>query len=165
VTLFEATLINNGKLARVDILRKQANEFHLIEVKAAAYDTQENAAAVTDGRPNLFRTKRNRSIVAGWREYLEDVTFQVLVLREVFPQAKIQPFLLMPDKSKTTRIDRLYSWFHLHRRPVPECRFEQFEVEFVGDVEELRGGHFLTLVPVEAEVEILAEEVSEAGEE
>jgi hypothetical protein len=165
VTLFEATLINDGKLARIDILRKEANEFHVIEVKATSYDTQENEAAVADGRLNLFRTKRNQSIAAGWREYLEDVTFQTLVLREVFPQAKIRPFLLVPDKSKSTRIDRLYSLFRLHRRPVPGCRFERFEVEFTDDVEELRSEHFLTLVPVDAEVEMLAEEVSDATAE
>ena len=38
-TLFEATLISKGKLARVDILKKQGNELHLIEVKAKSYDT------------------------------------------------------------------------------------------------------------------------------
>ena len=162
VTLFEATLIYNGKLARIDILRKQANEFHVIEVKAASYDTQENVAAVADGRPNLFRTKRNQSIIAGWREYLEDITFQTLVLREVFPQATMRPFLLMPDKSKTTRMDCLYSLFRLYRRPVPGSRFE---VEFTGDVELLRREHFLTLVPVDGEVEMLAEEVSEVAAE
>src|SRR5690348_173924 len=84
-TLFEATLISGNKLARVDILRKIGNEFHLIEVKATSYDTCENDEAIVNGRPSLFRSKRGQFIVAGWREYLEDVTFQFLVLREIFP--------------------------------------------------------------------------------
>jgi Domain of unknown function(DUF2779) len=162
-TLFEATLVSNGKLARIDILQKRGNEFSLIEVKAASYDSDENAAAVANGRPNLFRTKRSQSIVAGWREYLEDVAFQALVLRELFPQARIRAFLLMPDKSKSTTIDRLYSLFRLHRRPVPGSRLERFEVEFTGDVDELRREHFLTLVPVDAEVDMLTDEVSAAA--
>ena len=165
VTLFEGTLISGGKLARVDILQKRGNELHLIEVKATSYDSNENAAAVAEGRPNLFRTKRNQSIVSGWQEYLEDVTFQVLILRELFPQAKIRAFLMMPDKSKTTRIDRLYSLFHLSRRPVPGSGFKQLKVEFVGDVDDLRREHFMTLVPVDAEVELLAKEVGEEVEE
>jgi len=164
VTLFEATLVSRGRLARVDILRKRGDEFQLIEVKATSFDSDENAAAVAEGRPNLFRTKRSESIVAGWREYLEDVTFQTLVLRELFPHAVIRPFLLMPDKSKSTTIDGLHSLFRICRRRIPGSKREQFEVEFSGDVERLRREHFLTLVPVEAEVELLAGEVAAAAE-
>jgi hypothetical protein len=163
ITLFEATLISNGKLARIDILEKQGNEFHLIEVKATLYNSGEDAAAVADGRPNLFRAKRSGSIAVGWREHLEDVTFQALVVRELFPLAKIRASLMMPDKAKSTAIDRLYSMFRLHRRTVAGSRFEQFEVEFTGDVDELRREHFLTLVPVDAEVEMLSGEVSDAA--
>src|SRR4051794_23332968 len=39
VTLFEATLISAGKLARVDILKKEGNSFQIIEVKAKSYDS------------------------------------------------------------------------------------------------------------------------------
>jgi len=39
VTLFEATLIFEGRLARVDILKKTGNRFELIEVKAKSVDT------------------------------------------------------------------------------------------------------------------------------
>ena len=165
VTLFEATLITGHKLARVDILGKRGNEFHLIEVKSTSYDSDENTAAVADGCPNLFRAKRSQSIVAGWREYLEDVTFQVLVLRELFPDAIIRAFLMMPDKSKTTRIDALYSNFQLKRTKAPGSPIERIEVEFTGDVNELRREHFLTLVPVDAEVDLLAKEVAGKADE
>jgi hypothetical protein len=39
VTLFEATLIFQGRLARVDILKKDGDTFELIEVKAKSVDT------------------------------------------------------------------------------------------------------------------------------
>src|SRR6476619_2916198 len=47
VTLFEATLIFQGRLARVDILKKTGNTFELIEVKAKSVDTSD--------RTNPFR--------------------------------------------------------------------------------------------------------------
>src|SRR5437763_3634796 len=40
-TFFEGTLISGEKLARVDILRKQGDEFELIEVKAKLFDSSD----------------------------------------------------------------------------------------------------------------------------
>jgi hypothetical protein len=164
VTLFEATLLSGGKLARVDILNKSGNVFDLIEVKAKSYDTDENEAAMDAGRPNLFRTKNGDGIITGWKEYLEDVAYQVMVLQELFPKAVIRPFLMMPDKSKTTQIDRLHSLFRLHRIQQPSRKFTSVVVEFTGDADLLRKNHFLTQVSVEAEVKLLLPDVQTAGE-
>src|SRR5689334_11830570 len=41
VVLFEGTLMSGEKLARVDILVKQGNEFRIIEVKAKSYDSDQ----------------------------------------------------------------------------------------------------------------------------
>ncbi len=163
-TFFEATLISGSKLARIDILKKRGNELDLIEVKATSYNSDDNAAAVQEGRPNLFRTKRDHSIISDWREYLEDVTFQVLVLRELFPRAIIRAFLMMPDTAKTTSIDRLYSLFELRRVRPPGATFEHLTVEFHGDAEQLRTDHFLTQVPVDAEIELLSAEVRDRAQ-
>src|SRR5262249_3384704 len=114
VVLFEATLISGEKLARVDILTKRGDKFHLIEEKAKSYDTREEESAKFEGKANLFRTKKGL-IVTKWQEYLEDVAFQVMVLRELFPSAGISAFLMMPDKSKTTSIDKLHSFFEINR--------------------------------------------------
>src|ERR1035437_328239 len=164
VTLFEATLMSDGKLARVDILNKSGNVFDLIEVKAKSYDTDENEAAMDAGRPNLFRTKNGDGIITGWREYLEDVTYQVIVLQELFPKAIIRPFLVMPDKSKTTKIDRIHSFFRLLRIQQPGRKFTSVEVEFTGDADLLRKNHFLTQVSVEAEVKLLLPDAQTAAE-
>jgi hypothetical protein len=164
VTLFEATLMSGGKLARVDILKKSGNVFDLIEVKAKSYDSDENEAAMDAGRPNLFRTKKDNGIITGWQEYLEDVTYQVMVLQELFPKAIIRPFLVMPDKSKTTQIDRLHSFFRLHRIQHPGRKFTSVKVEFTGDADLLRKNHFLTQVSVEAEVKLLLPDVQTATE-
>ena len=75
----------------MDILIKRGNEFQLIEVKAKSYDGEEDTAAKAEGRPSLFWRKKGAGIVSEWREYLEDVAFQVGVLRELFPEASHPP--------------------------------------------------------------------------
>lgn len=163
VVLYEATLLSADKLVRVDILRKEGDVFDLIEVKSKSWDSAKNEERLAEGKPSVFRDARNPLRVSEkWRwKYLEDVTFQVLVLRELYPEAEIRPFLLMPDKSKTTSIDLLHRHFRL-LRVVHESGFESFEVEFVGDVDRLRRDHFLTLVPVAEEVDLLMPEVKAA---
>jgi len=56
VTLFQAALISEGRLARIDILRKQGRAIDLIEVKARAFDGAENEARLAAGKPGLFRS-------------------------------------------------------------------------------------------------------------
>ncbi len=163
VTLFEATLIRGQKLGRVDILIKRGHVFQLIEVKAKSYDGEEDAAAKAGGRRSLFWKKKGDGIISGWQECLEDVAFQVLVLRELFPQATIHPFLMMPDKSKTTPIDRLHSFFRIMRIKQRGSDSTRLVVEFNGDVQQLRSHHFLSQVPVGAEVEHLLPEASKAA--
>ncbi len=99
VTLFEATFISQGKLARVDILVKKGNLIDLIEVKSKSYDPAESLRGKTGG------------LAGEWLPYLEDVTFQVLVLQECFPAAEIRPFLLLPDSSQLISIEQIRTWF------------------------------------------------------
>ena len=98
-------------------------------------------------------------------EYLEDVTFQVMVLRELFPNADIRPFLIMPDKSKTTHIDQVQSLFKLRRVQQPGRKFTSVVVDFTGDAELLRNDHFLTQVPVDDEVNLLLPYVKSAADQ
>ena len=92
------------------------------------------------------------------------MTYQVMVLQELFPKAVIRPWLVMPDKSKTTKIDRIHSFFRLHRIQQPGRKFTSVEVEFTGDADLLRKNHFLTQVSVEAEVKLLLSDVQTATE-
>src|SRR5205823_6765607 len=79
VTLFEATLIWENRLARVDILEKSGNRIKLIEVKAKSVDTSTGE--------NPFRGVKG-NISSNWQPYLEDVVFQYSVLRNLFPEVK-----------------------------------------------------------------------------
>ncbi len=163
VILFEATLCSNGKLARVDILDKQGDRIDLIEVKSKSYSSIEHQRCLEAGQPSLFRGKKGK-ILAAWQPYLEDVAFQVLVLQEVLPNVCIRPFLLMPDKAKTTTIDLIHSLFQVRHVTEPGSNRKRTQVEFTGDPDRLRRDHFLTLVDVAAEVDELLPQIRIAAQ-
>jgi len=95
-TLFEAAILSNQKLVRIDILEKTGNRLHLIEVKAKSHDSD-------DGK----ESEKNR------KKYIDDVAYQYLVLKEAYPDFEIKCSLLMPDKAKHTKIDGLAGWFRV----------------------------------------------------
>ena len=164
-TLIGASLISAGKYARIDILRKRGNDFELIDAKARAYDSHENARAMERNGRNLFWSKRQPSIATHWRADLEDVTFQVVVLRELYPNARIWPFLLMPDKAKVASFNSIYSQFEIRHEMLPHSGRQQISANFKGDPSALHNDHFLTLVSVQKEVEELVSSVRQAAAE
>lgn len=95
VILFEAAIQSGQKLVRIDILEKQGNNLHLIEVKSKSFDSS-NPASVKELGP-----------------YIEDVAYQYYVLAEKFPGYQIKCSLFMPDKSQYTEIDGLAGWFSM----------------------------------------------------
>jgi hypothetical protein len=155
VTVFEATLLAGAKLARVDILRKRGNEFDLIEVKSTSYDSSEAGAVGADRVARLPRGPKG-GLDPKWKDKLDDVAFQAFVLGELFPGAKINPFLLVPDKAKTTTIDVIHQLFTVERS---DGEFAKVRGIFHGDAEALRANHFLTKVDVSREVAERLEEV------
>jgi hypothetical protein len=164
VTLFEATLIAGMKLARVDILVKRGNTFDLIEVKSKSFDSRDDGAVRADGVGEIVFGPRGGGTSA-WQEYLEDVAFQTHVLRELFPGATVRPYLMMPDKGKTTHLELIHEKFTIRREAPGGTGFERTIVEFNGDVEALRRDHFLTLVDVSRHVDDLLAPVTAAAVE
>ena len=162
VTLLEAAFFSKGKFARPDILIKDGNHFTLIEVKAKSYDGAEAQKRRDAAKPNLFRSLRTGEIAPGWQPYLEDITFQCLILRELFPQAQITCELILPDTSCTTSIDNMHSLFEIKELALDEAGYPRTVVTFAGDVDQLRRDHFLACINVDAEVNDLLPEV--AGE-
>jgi hypothetical protein len=154
IILLEAAFESNGKFARPDILIKQGNALTLIEVKAKSFDSTEE---------NPFHGKRG-GIVSGWLPYLEDITFQALILQELFPHFSLTCELMMPDKSKTTAIDNLHSLFNDIQINEDDSGYPRARFRFTGDVDELRRSHFLTRISVDREVGELLPEVSAAAE-
>ncbi len=162
VVLFEATLMSGDKLSRVDILVKRGMEFHLLEVKAKLWNSDDERKRAVEAKPSALRN-RDGTIASRWRRSIEDLAFQVHVLRELYPDATIRSSLVLPDKSKTTTIDLIHKLFTVHRVPQPGTSIERIVVEFTGDAAKVAGDHFLTFVPVDAEVAYLLPEVAAAA--
>lgn len=161
--LFEATFLSRGKLARIDILARHGDVFELIEVKSCSFNQQENGKRLQEGKPNLFRSLNKPSeILQSWREYLEDVTFQTIVLQEVFPHVTIVPYLIMLDSSAPCQIDGLHRLFE--KRADSDAPDMNHTVAFAGDPNELARNPILAQVNVAEEVELLIPEVRRQSE-
>lgn len=146
IILFESAFLSAGKFARPDILIKEGNHLTLIEVKAKLFDSS---------KENPFRGRKN-SIKTDWQPYLEDITYQAVILRELFPAYSLTCELMMPDKSLTTTIDNLHSLFVVKQITLEESGYSGISVTYTGDVDQLRHNHFLTRVNVDAEISDLA---------
>ena len=151
-TFFETTVIHNNLLARVDILLRVDDTLRVIEVKSSSFDSN------ADG-PNPFRGKKG-GILSEWREHLEDVTFQTVVLRRAFPGFQIVPNLCLIDKAKTATENVTFDKFRLCRPDGSESRRPQ--VDYTGDVRRLQTEHVLTFLDVTSEVAELETEVAAA---
>lgn len=108
ITLFEATFLSNGKIVRTDILEKKNNVFNIIEVKSKSHDSTNSD---------------NRTIPS---DIIEDLAYQSMVVKEVYPDVEVHSFLLLPDKSKQTTIEGLAGWFEVNT--MVEEKFEMDEL-------------------------------------
>jgi hypothetical protein len=145
---FEPTMLAGKLLARVDILEKNGNALRLIEVKSTSVDM------ASDG-PMPFRGKKG-SILSEKKHYLEDVTFQTLVLRRAFPNWAIKPMLCVVDKSKLATANGTCDKFRLLK---DGGRRMASDVEYCGNLIDLPVEHLLAFVDVTNEVNELMPEV------
>lgn len=163
-TLFEATLISGGKLARVDILVRRGDVFELIEIKSRSFDRQKNDELVHNGRPNLFRAFRSPDgIRSEWRQYLEDAAFQASILQDIFPEATIIPYLLMPDVSRACHIDGLHRRFA--PRPAQDHQDQLPYADYTDDPRDIWRNPLLARVNVSEEIQLLLPNVRRRADE
>ena len=102
-TVFEAAVRFDSLFVRIDILKRNGTHFEVIEVKAKSYDPAEG-----------FRGKRG-GIKPAMLPYLQDVAFQVYVVRAAFPGATVSAALMMADKSARATVDQLSQKFKINR--------------------------------------------------
>lgn len=155
ITLFEATLANAHRIARVDILRRTPLGFDLYEVKSSSLDP-EDAAKRIEKTGSAFRSMRKPfDIASDWREYLEDVTYQVSILRDLFPDVPIRAHLILMDKRREAAFEEMPSWFRIVRREDGRLH----TAEFIGDAAKARAEPLTISMDVTAEVAELDAEV------
>jgi hypothetical protein len=152
VILFEPAINWGSFLVRIDVLIKEGNRMHLIEVKS------KSAQVPAGGEEELFLTNQG-GIRTEWRPYLEDCAFQTFVLQNAFPHCTVRTSLLVPDKDAPCSIDGLSGQFKLERS---EAR-RGLTVLFSGDRDAVKQTNLLRLLPVDAAVTALASEVSDAA--
>jgi len=104
VTIFEAAIRYGDLFIRIDVLVKDGNQFKLIEVKAKSYNSD---------KPEILGAKGD--LLSGMRPYIEDVAFQAYVFCSSKPNAEVQTYLMMPDKSVVCDVDRLNQHFKIER--------------------------------------------------
>jgi len=134
VTLFEPSIKSNGKLIRVDILKKEKNTLHLIEVKSKSYDPAKGLGH------------------SSYKDYLLDIAFQYFVAIEKFPDQIIKPYLFMPDKSKITQIEGLAFLFDVKENK-SDSKFRSYDITVPENrIKDLVNDDILTLINVEDRV-------------
>jgi CRISPR/Cas system-associated exonuclease Cas4 (RecB family) len=156
ITLFEPIISVNNQLVRIDILEKRANHFNLIEVKSKSYNSKELQSSKI-GNDN----KKSYWLGAEFLPYLEDVAFQKKVVLEKFPDATVNAFLLMPDKSKKNMHKKLIKWFVISKKD------NNTIVEFTGttnDAAKIRASNFMGLECVDKEIDSIKNEIAEKSE-
>ncbi len=146
-TLFDATFISRGKLARVHVLTRRADRFELFMVGSRSFDRGQNDALLAAGKPGLLWSASDPAALRPeWRPLVEDAAFQTAIVQELFPRALVSPFLLLPDAAAACPVDGLPHLFNL--RP----NNDQMTTDFTGDPRLLRRNPLLARVDVSAEV-------------
>ncbi len=141
--LFEATIHAGDKIVAVDILVKDGDTINLIEVKSKGYSSKKG--------------------LTEFKDQIEDVAFQKLVLAEAFPNTIINTYLFVPNKDKRTKIDNLNSMFHINNRKI-QNKFRSIDVTFSGDVNEIIEDDLMIKIDVSNEVNQIIDDVKTNSE-
>ncbi|KAA2238815.1 DUF2779 domain-containing protein [Chitinophaga agrisoli] len=104
IVIFEAAFRFENLYIRADIVIKEGNTLHLIEVKSKSYDPDTDSITTSKG-----------SISSKWKSYIYDIAFQKYVATKSFPQFNVTAFLCLVDKSKNASIDGLNQMFLLSK--------------------------------------------------
>lgn len=158
IILFEPAISIGQKIIRIDILIKNKNAFTILEVKAKSHET------VDDDDENGKSAQEKKL-----KEYIEDVAYQTLVLQEFldkhadeFQNATISSNLFMPNKSNTTQIENLASWFQLGPK-IQIGKFNSITVNFLQSCREKElwenGNAILQILDVNEKVNSIMPEI------
>ena len=156
--IFEAAVIHEKYLARIDILRREGNTLHLIEVKSSSINSEDEADENDAASTFLGKKGANKGLpTAKWKPYLLDVAFQAHVLRSVFPKFEVIPWLCVVDKSHRATTAETLDKFVLQRDPAdPKARPS---VTYVGNLNDLKDSKLLIERNVTAETNLIMPEV------
>ncbi len=140
--IYEAAVRFDKFFIRADILKKEGNKIHLIEVKAKSIDPEE--------KESLGKKINSKD----WKSYIADVAFQTWVMEQAFPEYEIIPYLMLADKSKGATVNGLNQMFRvkeINGRYEVQRRFDKITPEMLGE-------KILTELPVREYVDKMIKE-------
>jgi hypothetical protein len=116
VSIAEPAFLYKNLFIRVDLLQKKDNEINIYEVKSKSWGYE----GVDDEEFKVFikeykrgENKGKRVIDPNWKFYLYDIAFQRYVVRNLFPEKKINTHLVLADKLSKTTIEGLNQFFKI----------------------------------------------------
>ena len=119
VSIAEPAFLYNNLFIRVDLLQKKDNEINIYEVKSKSWGYE----GVDDEEFKVFikeykrgENKGKRVIDPNWKFYLYDIAFQRYVVRNLFPEKKINTHLVLADKLSKTTIEGLNQFFKIENK-------------------------------------------------
>jgi hypothetical protein len=144
--LFEACLVHKSYSARVDILEKDGNTLRVIEVKSASVnlDDEKNGDSPFVGKKGKVSSEKV--------SYIEDVAYQTWITRQLFPEYKVVPYLMLLDSSKKVGASATFRNFKAIQSS-QNSDFTVNEIDYIGDYTKLAAEHCLGLYNVSHEVE------------
>ena len=155
--VFEAAALFGKFYARIDILQREGNTLHLIEVKSSSINDEDEEDNVS---PFL---KQNGDVAAKWMSYLLDVTFQLHVLRLAFPGFEVKPWLCVINKGCKATVNETLAHFSAARdNDKPKSRPS---VNYSGDHEQLKDTSLLTMRDVTNETGLLMARVMQRADQ
>ena len=116
VSISEPAFLYKNLFIRVDLLQKKDNEINIYEVKSKSWGYE----GVDDEEFKVFikeykrgENKGKRVLDPNWKYYLYDIAFQRYVVRNLFPEMKINTHLVLADKLTKTSIEGLNQFFKI----------------------------------------------------
>lgn len=150
---FEVTLQHDRFQARVDGWESFSDRAVLTEIKATSVESADS--------DQFF--SRSGDVVSGWRPYLLDITFQVMVAQLAYPSLEIQPRLCVVNKTKRTNLEGIYKNIEIVDENVAER--DKPRAVFTGNRAALAADHFLEFIDVSRAVDSLMDEVIESSQD
>ena len=116
VSIAEPAFLYKNLFIRVDLLQKKDDEINIYEVKSKSWgyegvDDQEFKVFIKEYKRG--ENKGKRVIDPNWKFYLYDIAFQRYVVRNLFPEKKINTHLVLADKLSKTSIEGLNQFFKI----------------------------------------------------
>lgn len=138
--LFEATFEIEGRLVRVDVLRKKGSTIELIEVKSSGFDSLQWYGEESE-RKKLLKSLEGK---------IKDLAFQTAVVERALPDFDVEPYLSLIDKNIINEVEGLYGNFQ-----VTTATNGALSIEYLGDIDELIS-QFLLFEPISLREEVNA---------